>query len=139
MSYLNTSELESGLYGHVIDEIVQDDRQIVQQAIDAAVEEVKSYLAVIYNVTEIFAQSGADRNALTLENVKVVAIWNLIKLSNAETLYDVWRDRYDRVIDYLKQAAAGKVSPGLPLLRGDDGEVLDTMRFGSNAKFTHSI
>jgi phage gp36-like protein len=135
--YLNPGELESGIYGHVIDTIVQDDRDIVQQSIDAAVEEVKAYLAVRYDNEAIFAQEGAARNALILESVKVVAIWNLIKLSSAETLYTTWLDRYDRVIKTLQQIAAGKIAPDLPLLTDARGNVTDTLRFGANKKFNH--
>jgi phage gp36-like protein len=135
--FLNPSELESGIYGHVIDEIVQDDRDIVQQAIDAAVEEVKSYLAVRYDAAKVFGTAGAERNALALENVKIIAIWNLIKLSSAEMLYDVWRERYDRVVDGLKLVAAGRTAPDLPLLRTERGDVLSAVRSGSHEKFNH--
>jgi phage gp36-like protein len=135
--YLNTAEIESGIYASAIDAIVQDDRTIVKQAIDAAVEEVKAYLAGNYDTVKIFGATGNDRNALILENVKVIAIWNLIKLSSAETLYDIWRDRYDRVIDGLKLIASGKTAPDLPLLTNDRGQVIDAIRAGSHPKFNH--
>lgn len=89
--------------------------------------------------TAIFSAAGADRNALILENTKVIAVWNILKLSNAETLYDVWRERYDRVIQFMTKVAEGAVTPDLPARRGGDGEIATKIRMGSNTKFNHDV
>ncbi len=137
--FITPEELNTSLYDHVISDITEGDSQIVQQSIDAAVLEVKSYLASRYNVAAIFSAQGDDRDALVVENTKVVAVWNLIKLSSSETIYDNWRERYDRVIAYLTQIADGRISPDLPLKTGTDGEVIIRSKFGSNPKFTHDV
>lgn len=137
--FLKPEDLHSALYAHVIREITEDDDQIVLQAIDAAVEEVRSYLRPRYDTDKVFAAEGSDRNALILENTRVVAVWNIIKLSNAETLYEIWKDRYDRVIHYLEGVAKGSRTPSLPLLTDEKGDVKIKTRFGSNPKFTHSL
>lgn len=127
------------MYAHVITEITEGDEQIVLQAIEEAVEEVRSYLRPRYDTEKIFSAEGKERNALILGNVKVVTIWNIIKLSNAETIYEIWKERYDRVIKYLEGVADGSRTPSLPLLTDDEGEVRIKTRFGSNPKFTHSF
>lgn len=127
------------MYAHVITEITEGDEQIVLQAIEEAVEEVRSYLRPRYDTEKIFSAEGKERNALILGNVKVVTIWNIIKLSNAETIYEIWKERYDRVIKYLEGVADGNRTPSLPLLTDDEGEVRIKTRFGSNPKFTHSF
>lgn len=137
--FLNPEELHSSMYAHVIREITEDDEQIVVQAIEEAIEEVRSYLRPRYDTDKIFGAEDGQRNALILGNTKVVAVWNIIKLSNAETIYEIWRDRYDRVIKYLEGVAAGTRTPSLPLLTDEKGEVKITARFGSNPKFTHSL
>lgn len=137
--FLKPEELHSSMYAHVIREITEDDEQIVEQAIEEAIEEVRSYLRPRYDTEKIFAAEGSARNALILGNTKVVTVWNIIKLSNAETIYEIWRDRYDRVIKYLEGVAAGSRTPSLPLLTDEKGEVKITARFGSNPKFTHSL
>lgn len=137
--FLKPEELHSSMYAHVIREITEGDEQIVAQAIEEAIEEVRSYLRPRYDTEKIFAAEGSARNALILGNTKVVTVWNIIKLSNAETIYEIWRDRYDRVIKYLEGVAAGTRTPSLPLLTDEKGEVKITARFGSNPKFSHSL
>lgn len=137
--YLTPEELKSHMYAHIVEEITEDDEQIVLQAIEAAVEEVRSYLRPRYDTDRIFAAEGSERNALVLENTKIITVWNLIKLSNVETIYEIWKERYDRVIKYLEGVAAGTRTPSLPLLTDEKGEVRIKMRCGSNPKFRHSF
>lgn len=89
--YLTPEELKSHMYAHIVEEITEGDEQIVLQAIEAAVEEVRSYLRPRYDTDRIFAAEGSERNALVLENTKIVTVWNLIKLSNVETIYEYGR------------------------------------------------
>lgn len=125
------------MYDHVINEITMDDDQIVEQAVEAAVEEVRSYLSQRYNTDKIFEATGSSRNALVMENVKTITVWNIIKLCNAETIYEIWKERYDRVIAYLRDVAKGLIAPSLPPKIDEDGDVVLKMRFGSNRKFSH--
>lgn len=136
--YLTPEELKSHMYAHIVEEITEGDEQIVLQAIEAAVEEVRSYLRPRYDTDRIFAAEGSERNALVLENTKIVTVWNLIKLSNVETIYEIWKERYDRVIKYLRAWPRGR-APSLPLLTDEKGEVRIKMRCGSNPKFRHSF
>jgi phage gp36-like protein len=135
--FIETDELETGLYGHVIDEITDDNRDIARQAIMAAIEEVKSYLNGRYDLVAIFEATGTERNPMVVEWVTVIAVWNLIKISSVETLTDAWESRYQRVTDMLTQIAKGAISPGLPLLTDASGALIDTFRAGSNEKFVH--
>lgn len=127
------------MYAHIIGEITEGDTQIVLQAIGAAIEEVRSYLRVRYDVAKVFAAEGPARNALILENTKVITVWNIIKLSNAETIYEMWKERYDRVINYLVKVADGDAAPDLPLLTNEKGDVVIKAKFGSNRKFNHEL
>lgn len=137
--YLKAEELNGSMYAHIIDEITGGDTQIVLQAIEAAIEEVRSYLRVRYDVARVFAAEGSARNALILENTKVVTVWNIIKLSNAETIYEMWKERYDRVINYLAKVADGDAAPDLPLITNEKGDVVIKAKFGSNPKFHHTL
>lgn len=127
------------MYAHVIDQITEGDDSIVEQAIDAAIEEAKSYLAQRYDVEKIFATEGRSRNALVLENVKVIVIWRIITICNAETIYEMWKERYDRVIDYFKSVAKGITTPSLPPIKDSDGNITIQAKFGSNPKFNHEL
>ncbi len=130
--------MQTVIYEHVMDDISANDDATVQQCIEAAVSEMKSYLASRYDVDTIFATTGNDRDPLILEDTKVIAVWNLIRLSNSELIYEQWRERYDRVINFLKQVSAGSITPTLPIATDEQGNPVIKSRFGSNPKFQHN-
>lgn len=136
--FITVQEMKTVIYDHVMDDISANDDATVQQCIEAAVSEMKSYLASRYDVERIFRAEGNDRDPLILENTKVIAVWNLIRLSNSELIYEQWRERYDRVIDFLKQVAEGSITPTLPIATDEQGNPIIKSRFGSNPKFQHN-
>ncbi len=87
--YLTPEELKSHMYAHIVEEITEGDEQIVLQAIEAAVEEVRSYLRPRYDTDRIFAAEGSERNALVLENTKIVTVWNLIAVERRNHIRDM--------------------------------------------------
>lgn len=138
MPFITVEEMKTVIYEHVMDDISASDDATVLQCIEAAVGEMKSYLASRYDTAAIFSATGTDRDPLVLENTKVIAVWNLIRLSNSEMIYDQWRERYDRVTDFMKQVAKGKITPEIPIATDEEGNPLIKSRSGSNPKFNHS-
>lgn len=137
--FITVQEMRTAIYEHVMDDISANDDATVQQCIEAAVSEMKSYLASRYDVAAIFAATGSDRDPLILENTKVVAVWNLIRLSNSELIYEQWRERYDRVIDFMNKVSEGGITPTLPIATDAQGNPVIKSRFGSNPKFDHTL
>lgn len=157
--FLEPDELKSAIYDYQLKEIVEvnldDDSNmdIVHMAIDAAIDEMKSYLRPNnqdrwndgrnrYNVAAIFSAEGADRNALILELCKSIAVWYVCRLSNVDIIEEKVKQRYDRAIDWLekvsgtgKSAGAPALSPDLPLL--EDDTTNNAFRFSSREKFNH--
>lgn len=137
--FLSKSDFNTAMYEHVIDEIADNDDTALSQCIAVGIEQVKSYLRNRYDTDTIFAAEGSARIALILEYCKVVAVWELLKLCSAETLYETWRERYDRVIEWLEGVRDGKNTPDLPLRTDPDGNIGLVIKFGSNQKFSHSL
>lgn len=129
--------MKTVIYEHVMDDISAEDDATVLQCIEAAVGEMRSYLSSRYDVAAIFAATGDNRDPLILEDTKVIAVWNLIRLSNSELIYDQWRERYDRVVKFMEQVAEGSITPDLPIATDEQGNPIIKSRFGSNRKFTH--
>lgn len=139
MAFLIPEELKTVLYEYQTDSITEFDNDIVLSSIDAALEECRSYLAGLYDVTTIFAATGTARNALLLEYAKSITVWYLIRLSNPDQSWEQAKDRYDRAIKWLKDVRDGKLSPTLPrVTMPPDGEVVGKIKFISNKKFNHS-
>ena len=130
--------MKTVIYDHVMDDISMSDDATVQQCIEAAISEIKSYLSSRYDVSAIFSATGGERDPLVLEDTKVIAVWNLIRLSNSELIYEQWRERYDRVIDFMNKVSEGSITPTLPIATDAQGNPVIKSRFGSNPKFRHN-
>ena len=156
--FLIPEELSSAIYEYQLDQITESNDDIVQLAIDAAIEEMKSYLnpsAQIrwkdgrprYDIAAIFSAEGTNRNKLILELCKSIAIYYICRLSNVDIIHERIKERYDRAIDWLeKVSGVGKyadgpsLSPDLPLLTIDpESEQASPFRFGSREKFNHEF
>ena len=148
--FLDPEELKSVAYEYQISEITESDDDIPVMAIDAAVEEMKSYLTPNkdsrnqFDVVAIFSATGSNRNALILELCKSIALYYLCRLSNVDIIEQKVKDRYDRAIDWLekvtgtgKSAGTNPIRPGLPMLPPVDENTAAPFRFGSRPKFDH--
>lgn len=140
MAFLDKTDLASAMYGYQVDQITESDDTIVYQAIDAAVQEVKSFFSeTLYDTAAIFSATGDNRNALLLAHTKTIAKWYIVELCNADIIYEQAKERYDRSSAWLNKLAKGTVTMSdLPTISIKDttGET-DSFGFGSRTKFNH--
>lgn len=134
--FITPDELKTVMYTYQVSEITENDTDIAQMAIDAAVGEMKGYLRR-YDTSAIFTATGTDRNPLIMELCKSMAAWYLIRLANVDMLYSQIKERYDRAVAWLTKVADGGLYPELPLITTESGQVQTTMRTGSQTKFNH--
>lgn len=142
MAFIEKTDLGSAMYGYQIDEITEGNDDLVMQAINSAISEVKGYLfgASLYNVALIFSYTGAEREAILVTHCATIAKFYLCELCNADIIQEQAKDRYDRATAWLKKLGKGEVSLDLPLLPISETEdELDGFGFGSRTKFTHDI
>jgi phage gp36-like protein len=135
--FLNIEELRTVIYDYQLSEIVEDDITIAEMAIQAAIEEVRSYLCSRYDVEKTFAAEGSDRNPLILELTKDVALWQIIRLSNPDIIHERVKDRYDRAIEWLDKVTRGLISPTLPVVQDEQGGDVSPIKYGSMLKQTY--
>jgi len=159
--FITSAELKSAIYEYQLNEIVEisagnnTNDDIVQMAIGAAIEEMKSYLSPNqqgrwldgrrrYDVSAIFNATGTGRNALILELCKSMAVYYVCRLSNVDIVEEKVKERYDRAITWLeKVAGVGKyadapaLNPDLPVLSLEETAENVPFRFGSKDKFNH--
>ena len=159
--FLTKAELKSVIYDYQLNEIIEvtqestTNNDIVVMAIDAAIEELKSYLSPNnqgrwndgrkrFDVVAIFAATGTSRNALILELAKSMAVYYVCRLANVDVIEEKVKERYDRAIDWLEKVAgigkyanAPALSPDLPVLTLEDTPENVPFRFGSREKFNH--
>jgi phage gp36-like protein len=155
--FLEIDELKSVLYSYQMNEIAEGDTEILEDAIDAAIEEVKSYLKMSnqkrftdgrprYDIVALFAATGTERNGIILRRCKTIAAWYVCELSNVDVIYDQLKERYDRAIDWLeKVAGVGKyageptITPDLPVLDEETDTLPNVFHISSHKKFDHGI
>jgi len=155
--FIEVEELKSAIYHYQLDQITEGDAEIPVMAINAAIQEVKSYLSPggqvefkdgrkRYDVATIFSATGNDRDPLLLELTKSVAVYWATRLANVDIIQEDIIKRYDRAIDWLEKVSAtgkydGKVplNADLPVLPNPDIEAEESLpfRFGSRDKFTY--
>lgn len=164
--FLTIEELKSVLYEYQMDDIANGDVEVLEDAIDAAVSEVQSYLLAsnqrretatltkqqyaawaLYDTDAIFAAEGTGRNQFLLRLTKRVAAWNVVELAAPDVLYERVKERYDAAINTLEKIAglgeyanSRLVLPGLPTIP-DDSETTEQktqpIRMTSRPKFNH--
>ena len=140
MAFLDKTDLASAIYGYQVDQITEGNDEIVYQAIEASIQEVKSFLSeTLYDTVAIFSATGTDRNALLLAHTKTIAKWYIVELCNADIIQEQAKDRYDRAISWLTKLSKGTVSLNeLPTISITTTESeTDTFGFGSRTKFNH--
>lgn len=138
--YLRPNELNTHMYDYQLHAITEQDSSITLSAINSAIAEVKSYLATRYDVEAIFFAEGDAREPLILDFVKTISVWRIIKLANADVLYDKYRELYNDTITYLTKVSEGSLVLDLPRLKSDTGEVSGgSLQINSNPKFNHYI
>lgn len=151
--FLQDSDLGATIYNYQIEQITDGDEGIVLQAMQAAEEEIRSYLSgnnkkewsdgrPKYDVDAILSASGAARNSLLVRQASTIAKWYIVELCNADIIYETAKDRYDRTVAWLKLLAKGEINlTSLPVIteNPDDESGYDTAPFiyGSREKFNH--
>lgn len=132
---ITTDSLNSVLYEYRADQIADHDDAVKQQAIDAAIIEVRSYLNGRFDCNAIFDSNAVD--PLIVRYTCIIAVRNLLILSSVDTSSDVFEDYYNGVIDWLKQAARGQINPELP--SKPDGETTaGSIVWGGNRRNNNS-
>ena len=146
--FLTKEDMPSTIYGYQLEQITEGDDDIIDIAMAAAEEEVRSYLSgnnkkqwqdgrLQYDVHAILSETGAARNALILKHATTIAKWWVVELCNADVIYEQTKERYDRAVAWLNKLAKGEVN--LSSLPQIDTELSakEPFSFGSRKKFNH--
>jgi len=150
--FLTKKDLGTTMYGYQIDQIIDGRDDIVDIALAAAEEEIRSYLTgnnkklwldgrIKYDVDAILKTKGNERNPLIVKHGLTIAKWWIVDLANADIIYEQAKERYDRTIDWLTKLAKGELTLGtLPVLKNnDDKDNNSGFIWGSRKKFNHEF
>ena len=104
-----------------------------------AVEEVSGYLRSRCDVKKIFAATGGERNDVVVMRTCDVALYHLSSWLPNRMGHEIRKERYELALKWLEGVQAGKITPDLPTVTGEDGEedVNNPMKWGSEKKNTY--
>ena len=122
MAFLTQEELKTHIREEYTELLTRGDETIAEAAIDGAIEEARGYLVNLYDVEEIFAREGKDRNTLLLIFVKDIAVFHLVKMTNSSGYYTHREKIYERAVKWLEGVQAGDIAPNLPRKTDENGE-----------------
>jgi len=151
--FLKINDLKNSIYNYQIDQITDGDTNITLQAMAAAEEEVRSYLTannrrewadgrLLYDVDKILSAEGDERNPLIVSHMATIAKYYIVELCNADIIYEVAKERYDRAINWFEKIANGDLNLNtLPVINPEKDDSKDESTFpwtyGSRKKFNH--
>jgi hypothetical protein len=148
--FLKQEDLPSSIYGYQLEQITEGNDDIIDIAMAAAEEEVRSYLTgnnkkewldgrLQYDVDAILSAQDDARNALIVKHTVTITKWWIVDLCNADVIYEQTKERYDRAIDWLTKLAEGDVTlSNLPTIDNDtEDNERQPFSFGSRPKFNH--
>lgn len=134
MPYLTPTEINSHLKNEIVDAINDGDTVLLQQAIDAAISEMRGYIS-FFDIDAILSATGTAREPILLMYTKDIAVWHFINLANPNVDMEFRETRYKYAIAWLTKVQKGDTVPNLPPKTSDDPEVqTGKVKFGSNTK-----
>lgn len=116
MTIITAADLTTKIYQEIIDEITREDTTIVDNAIDTAVAEAKTFLSR-YDLLKLFGDDVTEpvtQDAYLRQIIKDITAWYIISLGNVNLHYEHIRTCYEDAVSRLKDIQAGKMNPDWP-------------------------
>ena len=116
MAFLAKTDYRFSISISVLNALTGSDDTIVDEFAAEAVEEMKSYLGMRYDVATIFNATGSSRNKTIMMYCKDIALYHLYSISTMVAIPEVRVNRYSKALKWLEEVNEQKINPdGLPL------------------------
>lgn len=130
--------------------LAEDEQTILQMSSKIAEDTIATAAGVLYNVTDEFAKTGANRNFYLLNLAIDIALYNIYQRSDDEQIPEKIIKNRDDALDDLQKISIGKHALNLPQKTNDattsssNDETIAVggtglRRIGSQPKRTHHI
>jgi len=137
--FLTQTDYKTLIQDHILSQVINDDVELLDQAELMAISEMESYLSARYDTQAIFAATGTNRHQALVMFALDMTIYHLHSRVSPRNISQLREERYNRAIEWLQNVAKGKLNPGLPILKNEDGEQTSVIKWGSNDKLTHQF
>lgn len=125
MAFLSSSDYQSQIKDSIINQVIENNVAFRTDAEQKAEAQMRSRLAVRYDVGNIFNKTGTARNAeIVMYHVDMV-LYHLHSRINPGQVPQIRHDRYQDALDWLAKVASGDYLADLPLVGDTDGDGVD--------------
>lgn len=114
MAFITKADLSLSILTDELDEIVRGDDTVIEQAISAAIAEMRGYLFNNYDVDTIFGATGTDRHALLVRYAADISVYAIVAATQGGQAVDDRKARYDRACKWLKMVRDDEQYEDLP-------------------------
>lgn len=115
MPFLAHDDFKPAIKLSLLDQLVESDNAIIDELAAAAVEEMKAYLKTRFNVTTIFAATGASRNKLVLMYCRDIALYHIYSRYTLNMMPGIKEQRYKEAVKWMEGVRDEMINPdGLP-------------------------
>jgi len=134
MSFISTDDYRPFIQDNILQQVIQSDTTILQQAQLMAQAEMSSYLKTRFDTAAIFAATGQQRNQAVVMYFMDITLYHLHSRVSPRNISKLRADRYQAAMEWLKMAAYGDIQPDLPLKTDEFGKADNRLKYGSNPK-----
>lgn len=125
MAFLTDSDYRDQIKDSQLTLLTEGTLSIQQTAEAKAESQIRSRLAVRYQVDTIFSQSGASRNSEIIMYYIDMVLYHLHSRINPGQIPEMRKERYADALDWLNKVSSGDYLPDLPKVGDADGDGVD--------------
>lgn len=134
MAYLENSDFNLVIQDANLQQIINQNEAIRQQAELVAIGEARSYLIQKYMFDDELNKTGTARDPQLLNYIIDLTVYHLHSRIAPRNIPELRQTRYDNAIGWLKMCAMGDVTPKLEI-QPEAGRMI---RFGGQVKNSNS-
>jgi phage gp36-like protein len=136
MPFLTITDYQKQIKSDVLDAVLGTDDNIRLMAEVAAQSEMDSYLNQRFDTTNVFNKTDSNRSAVIVLYLIDMVLYHLHSRINPNNIPALRDNRYKQALAWLKDVAAGKITPNLPRISDTEGQEETGSRFGTEDKLS---
>lgn len=135
--YINIEDYATNIQDRRIQQIIEDNENIVDEAEETAIAIITDALYSMYDCELIFNKRGNERHRNVLRWCKCLVLYYIYERIPDKLVPDRIKDNYMDTLDTLDKISDGRKSVSLPHLKTEEGAKITKFRWGSSSKKTY--
>jgi len=133
MTFLVPDDFKARIKADILNLKTQNDTATLDKAEAEAIEEMKEFLRMRFDIEALFTQTATNRNTRVVRHCVSIVIKNLSDAGSYRDQPEVVERMYAEAIGWLNACANGDISPDLPLRSTD--QYAESLKLGGSHKF----